>query len=59
MPVYCCDYGAKTMRRALAAAVRGEALKKSDQLGESMAELGSNPTHTAVVGMIRSLNQKN
>lgn len=56
-PAYCCDYDAETMRKALAAAVRGEATKKRDQLSDRWAAaLGSNPTHTEMVALNRSLN---
>jgi hypothetical protein len=56
-PAYCCDYDAETMRKALAAAVRGEATKKRDQLSDRWAAaLGSNSTHTEMVELNRSLN---
>ncbi|TCU20894.1 hypothetical protein EV130_112276 [Rhizobium azibense] len=55
-PAYCCDYDAATMRKALGAAVKGEAPKKRDQLPDKMGTLGSNPTHAHMVAMNRSLN---
>jgi predicted dinucleotide-binding enzyme len=55
-PAYCCDYPAATMRKALGAAVKGEAPKKRDQLPDKMGALGPNPTHADVVAMNRSLN---
>lgn len=55
-PAYCCDYDAPTMRKALAAAVKGEAPKVRDQLPAKMGALGPNPTHADVVAMNRSLN---
>ncbi|CDM63110.1 MULTISPECIES: NADPH-dependent F420 reductase [Rhizobium] len=55
-PGYCCDYDAPTMRKALDAAVKGEASKKRDQLMGKFATLGANPTHDDVVAMNRSLN---
>ncbi|MGE8382527.1 MAG: NADPH-dependent F420 reductase [Pseudomonas putida] len=55
-PCYCCDYDAKTMRRALAAAVKGEAATKRDELPQHFELLGPNPSHGDVVAMNRSLN---
>ncbi|UIK14777.1 NAD(P)-binding domain-containing protein (plasmid) [Rhizobium leguminosarum] len=55
-PGYCCDYDAVAMRRALNAAVKGEAPKKREQLTSKMATLGPSPTHDDVVAMNRSLN---
>lgn len=57
-PAYCCDYDAETMRKALAAAVKGEAPKKRDQLPArwAAAAFGSNPSHTDMVTLFRSLN---
>ena len=55
-PSYCCDWDAETMRKALAAAVEGEAPRKRAQLPEQFAVLGSNPTHADVVALNRSLN---
>ena len=55
-PSYCCDWDAKTMRKALAAAVEGEALRKRAQLPEQFVVLGSNPTHADIVALNRSLN---
>ncbi|WP_342235762.1 NADPH-dependent F420 reductase [Inquilinus sp. OTU3971] len=55
-PAYCCDYDAATMRKALGAAVKGEAPKKRDQLPDKMGALGPNPTHADIVAMNRSLN---
>lgn len=55
-PAYCCDYSAATMRKALAAAVEGEAPRKRGQLLEKMRALGPNPTHADIVAMNRSLN---
>jgi len=55
-PSYCCDYDAATMRKALAAAVKGEAPAKRDQLLEKMGALGPNATHADIVAMNRSLN---
>ncbi|OCP36160.1 NADPH-dependent F420 reductase [Ensifer sp. LC163] len=55
-PGYCCDYDAVTMRKALNAAVKGEAPRKRDQLMSKMGALGPNPTHDDVVAMNRSLN---
>lgn len=55
-PAYCCDYDAETMRSALAAAVKGEAAKKRDQLPTLFAELGTDPSHEAVVAMNRRVN---
>ncbi|WP_277591259.1 NADPH-dependent F420 reductase [Pseudomonas chlororaphis] len=55
-PGYCCDYDAKTMRRALAAAVKGQAAAKRDQLPQHFEWLGANPSHDDVVAMNRSFN---
>lgn len=55
-PSYCCDWDAETMRKALAAAVEGEAPRKRAQLPEQFAALGPKPTHADVVALNRSLN---
>ncbi len=55
-PAYCCDWDAETMRKALAAAVKGEAARKRVQLPEQFGALGSNPTHADIVALNRSLN---
>jgi 8-hydroxy-5-deazaflavin:NADPH oxidoreductase len=56
-PAYCCDYDADTMRKALAAAVKGDAAKKRDQLSDRWATaLGSSPSHADIVALIRSLS---
>lgn len=55
-PGYCCDYDAETMRRALSAAIRGQAAAKRDRLPEHFKWLGPNPTHGDVVAMNRSFN---
>lgn len=55
-PAYCCDWGAETMRKALAAAVEGEAPQKRAQLPEQFGRLGASPTHTDIVALNRSLN---
>ncbi|MGB8975149.1 MAG: NAD(P)-binding domain-containing protein [Pseudomonas capeferrum] len=55
-PCYCCDYDAETMRRALAAAVKGEASIKRDELPQHFKWLGPNPSHADVVAMNRSFN---
>ncbi|KML67789.1 NADPH-dependent F420 reductase [Pectobacterium peruviense] len=55
-PAYCCDYDAETMKKGLAAAVRGEAASKRDRLPELFGKLGANPTHEDIVAMNRSLN---
>jgi 8-hydroxy-5-deazaflavin:NADPH oxidoreductase len=55
-PAYCCDYEAPEMRKALACAIRGDAVKKRDQMPEHFAGLGANPTHEQIVAMNRSLN---
>lgn len=55
-PCYCCDYDADTMRKALAAAVKGEAAAKRDELPKHFGLLGPSPTHDDVVAMNRSLN---
>jgi len=44
------------MRRALAAAVKGEAATKRDELPQHFELLGPNPSHGDVVAMNRSLN---
>lgn len=53
-PAYCCDYDAPTMRRALAAAVEGEAPRLRDGLPDAIAALGANPSHADIVAMNRS-----
>ena len=55
-PAYCCDYDAGTMRTALAAAVKGEAARKRDQMPALMAELGPAPAHADIIAMNRKLN---
>ncbi|WP_341318413.1 NAD(P)-binding domain-containing protein [Paraburkholderia sp. IMGN_8] len=55
-PAYCCDYGAEMMRKGLAAAVKGDAPKKRDQMPELFVRLGPNPSHDDVIAMNRSLN---
>jgi len=55
-PAYCCDYDADTMRKALAAAIKGIAPKKRDQMPKLFAELGPKPSHQDVVAMNRKLN---
>ncbi len=55
-PDYCCDYDQEMMRKALAAAVEGDAPPKRDRLPELMASLGPHPTHDAIVAMNRALN---
>lgn len=57
-PAYCCDYDAATMRKELAAAVKGEAAKKRDQLPAFFAELGDNPSHADIVAMNRRVNAR-
>lgn len=57
-PAYCCDYDAETMRRELAAAVKGEAAGKRNQLPTLFAELGAAPTHEAIVAMNRRVNAR-
>jgi predicted dinucleotide-binding enzyme len=54
-PSYCCDYDAQMMRKALEAAVKGEAPKVLTRMPELMGKLGSNPIHADVVAMNRSL----
>jgi predicted dinucleotide-binding enzyme len=55
-PGYCCDYDAATMRKALGAAVKGEAPETRDQLIGKFATLAASPTHDDVVAMNRSMN---
>lgn len=55
-PSYCCDWDAETMRKALAAAMKGEAPRKRAQLPEQFRTLGANPTHDDIVALNRSLN---
>ncbi|MCP2072469.1 UNVERIFIED_ORG: putative dinucleotide-binding enzyme [Pseudomonas lini] len=55
-PSYCCDYDAKTMRRALLLAVKGQAAAKRDELPQHFMKLGPNPTHADVVAMNRSFH---
>ncbi|MYM73902.1 NAD(P)-binding domain-containing protein [Duganella sp. FT134W] len=57
-PAYCCDYDAETMRKELAAAVRGDAANKRDRLPTLIAELGAVPTHEAIVAMNRRVNSR-
>lgn len=55
-PAYCCDFDAATMRTALAAAVKGKAQSKRDQMPEFFAKLGASPTHAQIIAMNRALN---
>jgi predicted dinucleotide-binding enzyme len=55
-PAYCCDYDADTMRKALAAAIKGDAPRKRDQMPKLFAALGPNPSHDDIVAMNRKLN---
>ena len=55
-PAYYCDYDAGRMRKALAAAIKGDAPRKRDQLPEHFAKLGHNPSHDEKVAMNRKLN---
>lgn len=55
-PAYCCDFDAETMRKALAAAVKGDAPRKRDQMPEFFAKLGPNPSHADVIAMNRTLS---
>jgi predicted dinucleotide-binding enzyme len=55
-PSYCCDYDAPTMRKALAAAVEGEAPRLRDGLPDTIAALGPSPSHADIVAMNRSRN---
>lgn len=55
-PAYCCDYDASNMRAALAAAVKGDAAHKRDQMPALFAELGPAPTHADIIAMNRKLN---
>lgn len=55
-PSYCCDYDAETMRKALLAAVKGQAAGKRNELPEHFAKLGASPSHGDVVALNRSLN---
>ncbi|QCP53602.1 hypothetical protein FAZ95_31715 [Trinickia violacea] len=51
-PAYCCDYDAEVTRKALAAAVKGDASRKRDQVPTFFARLGSHPSHDDVVNAI-------
>lgn len=55
-PAYCCDWDAGTMRKALGAAIRGDAAQRRDQLPELFAKLGPQPSHEDVVRMNRVVN---
>lgn len=55
-PAYCCDYDAATMRKALAAALKGEAPKKLERLIDLYRQRGSNMAHADMIAMNRSLN---
>ncbi|GGD26079.1 NADPH-dependent F420 reductase [Aureimonas glaciei] len=58
-PGYCCDYDAATMRKALAAAVPGEAPAIRDRLLENMSTSGPRLTHDDMIAMNRSANPLN
>ncbi|MCZ7451080.1 NAD(P)-binding domain-containing protein [Agrobacterium rhizogenes] len=53
-PGYCCDFDAPTMRKALNAAVEGEAHARWPVFKSKMATLGSDATHEDRVAMNRS-----
>ena len=55
-PVYGCDYNAEMTRKALPAAVRGEAPKKLERVIDILRQGGRNMTHADMVAMNRSLN---
>lgn len=55
-PAYCCDWNAEQMRRALAAAVPGEAPPKRDRVMDDYASLGCNPAHADIVAKNRVIN---
>lgn len=55
-PAYCCDWNAQEMQEALACAVKGKAQYKRDKLPEHFLALGSNPTHSDVIKLNRSIN---
>lgn len=57
-PAYCCDWNAKEMHQALAAAVPGEAPAKRDRMMETYAALGANPTHADIVASNRVTNAR-
>ncbi|QCL97858.1 NADPH-dependent F420 reductase [Agrobacterium tumefaciens] len=54
-PGYCCDFDAPTMRKALDAAVKGEAPTRWPIFQSKMAALGPDATHEDRVAMNRSL----
>jgi predicted dinucleotide-binding enzyme len=53
-PGYCCDFAAPTMRKALDAAVQGEAHTRWPVFKSKMATLGPDATHEDRVAMNRS-----
>lgn len=55
-PAYCCDYDAKTMRKALAEAVLGCAPRIRDQWPQFFAKLGVHPSHADIVVANRATN---
>jgi hypothetical protein len=52
-PGYCCDYDAPTMRKALDAAVKGEAPTRWSIFESKIAALGPDSTHAGRVAMNR------
>lgn len=55
-PAYCCDWNAAEMRKALEAAIPGEAAKTRDRMMEQFAALGSNPSHADIIASNRATN---
>ncbi|QUX91195.1 3-hydroxyisobutyrate dehydrogenase [Marinomonas sp. A3A] len=55
-PAYCCDWNAAEMKEALLIARKDEAPLKRDTLPEHFGKLGSNPSHSEVIELNRSLN---
>jgi hypothetical protein len=58
-PGYCCDFDAETTKKALAAAVPGEAPAIRDRLLKNMSVSGPRLTHDDMIAMNRSANPLN
>ncbi len=55
-PAYCCDYGSEDMRKALDAAVEGEAEKIRENWMGVFSQLPPNPTHDDIIALNRRVN---
>jgi 8-hydroxy-5-deazaflavin:NADPH oxidoreductase len=55
-PSYCCDYDAKTMRKALNEAVPGKAPRVLKEIFNRFGQLSSTPSHADIININRSVH---